>query len=121
MSGQTYILSQKIEITPEDVDYLIDAAFYGGITYWCDTIRYDKEPDTEVKAMSEALTKGGIIGIHDSEEYVPETGEYGRWHELTLEKVLQAIADEQVDFDDYDSLVADNVIQRAIFGEVIYG
>ncbi len=113
MSGQTYILSQKIEITPEDVDYLIDAAFYGGITYWCDTIRYDKKPDTEVKAMSEALTKGGIIGIHDGEE--------DKWHELTLEKVLQAIADEQVDFDDYDSLVADNVVQRAIFGEVIYG
>lgn len=117
----SYEITQKRTITPEDVDGVIDSAFYSGISYWCDELRYNKEPDTEVKAMSEALTKGGIIGIHDSEEYVPEAGEYGRWHELTLEKVLQAIADEQVDFDDYDSVVADNVIQRAIFGEVIYG
>ena len=109
----SYEITQKRTITEEDVNGVIDSAFYSGIGYWCDELRYDKEPDTEVSAMSEALTKGAIIGIHDSEE--------DEWHSLELDKVLQAIADEQVDFDDYDALVGDAVVQRAIFGEVVYG
>lgn len=105
--------SVKVTITSEDVDNILADAFYQGIAYWCDTIDYDRKPDTEVSAMSESITKGAIIRLHDSEE--------DKWHQLTLDKVLQAIADEQVDFDDYDATTADNVIQRAIFGEVIYG
>lgn len=105
--------SVKVTIASEDIDNILADAFYGGITYWCNEIRYDKEPDTEVSAMSESLTKGAIIGVYDFEE--------DEWHQLTLDKVLQAVADEQVDFDDYDATTADNVVQRAIFGDVIYG
>ena len=109
----SYEITQKRTITPEQVDDLLADAFHSGISYWCDELRFDREPDTKVSAMSEALTKGAIIGVHDSEE--------DEWHSVSLNMVLQAIADEQVDFEDYDSLVADAVVQRAIFGEVIYG
>ena len=105
--------SVKVTIRPTQVDDLLADAFYSGISYWCDELRYDTEPTEDVNYMSEALTRGAVIGLHDSEE--------DKWEQITIEKVLQAIADEQVDFEDYDSSVADAVIQRACFGEVIYG
>lgn len=105
--------TKKISISPQEIEDLLATAFEGGINYWCDAVEVDKEPTEDYTFASQALTRGGTLKVYVNEEDEIRT--------LTLEKILQAIADEQVDFDDYDAGVADSVVQRAAFGEVIYG
>lgn len=112
---KTYTLETKTEVTQEQIDNIMADAFHTAISYWCDEIRYRKhfEPKEEVKFMSDALTRGAAIELHDFEE--------DKWHTIDLHRVLDALSQVKFPYDDYDNYNVDEVIQTAVFGEVIYG
>jgi hypothetical protein len=101
-------------ITDEQIHNVINDALDHGSTYWMDQFedyRAKNKPDGYYSAM--ALTHGGFIMVHDLE------GE--KWHYLTLKKVLKGFALSHIDPEDYDGDDADQVLQNALFGEVVYG
>jgi hypothetical protein len=104
------IAGVKTNYTQEQIDDLICSAFEVGISYWAD--RIEVEDYKTAQYGHEVLTRGGSVIVVDDE---------GGKHELTLKKVVEAIGKEGIDFDNYDAGDADNVVQRALFGEVIYG
>ena len=68
--------------------------------------------------LAEILESGGKLTVYDRED--------DKDHELTLEKLLNgwkkyAEDHNADDFDEYDGVSADCIMQYAIFGEVIYG
>ena len=121
-NGQAII---NFSLTEEDIDDIMDAAFYG-INYWC--------CDAEVVGAylgdyaSEQISRGGTIKLHDAESD-------DVW-ELTLEKFLNGVklwiengddeygavgTDGKVDVCKIDAAMADIIIQYAIFEEIVFG
>lgn len=113
-----YTIVVKQVLTEEDLDYLVDAAInYCG--YWCDSMDYGTEPTSEVAAMSEALSHGGTLKFTIDEPF--EDGGATEF-ELTTEKLMKGIESYGgLDVENYDGPIADDILQRALFGEVIYG
>lgn len=111
---KTFEVVVKRTISQEDVDFLLDAALAGPVMAdWCDLVEIGEEPTEKHSYLSEILTRGGTLELTD--------GEDDNVYELTLDKFLEAIGKVGVDFENYDSVVADMVVQTAIFGEVVYG
>lgn len=106
-----YTIESKRQVTQQEVDDVVTTALEGGITYWCDAAETDY--DLGDGYLSEVLTRGGDIKLHDAED--------DKWYTLTLDAFIRALGVCMFDFEQYDALDADNVVQTAIFGEVIYG
>lgn len=119
--SKTFEIRTVQTVSAEEIDDIITTALEGGITYWCGGARVKVEPEEDYTYLSEVLTRGGTLELHDSEEYDPDTKKYGIWRELTLESVIKGLETTEFNFEDYDAGDADNVIQRALFGDVIYG
>jgi len=110
---KTYSLVTTQDVTQEQIEDVMTTAFEGGSNYWIDEVTVDIEPTEKYKYMSEVLTRGGTLKVYVEGEDVIQT--------LTLGRFLNALSNEHFDFDNYDAGGADAVLQKAIFGEVIYG
>lgn len=108
-----YEVKTTQRISQEQIDDVLVAAFEGGITYWCGGVKVNVEPEEDYTYASEVLTRGGTLKLYDLEEK--------KWYGLTIEKLLDALSDMHFDFDNYDAGDADSLVQKAIFGEVVYG
>lgn len=112
-------------LTERDIDDIMDMAFYG-INYWC--------CDAEVvgdylgEYASEQIARGGKVRLYDAESD-------DVW-ELTLEKFLKGFklwvenghdeygalkSDGGVDTGEIDAACADEIIQFALFEDVVFG
>lgn len=118
----TYLVAQPpAQVTQQQVDNLLCAAFEGGITYWCGAINVQGTWPEGARWKSETLTRGATIMLHDAED--------DEVYYLTLDNFLVglqkacALRKKSVDgfYDDHDALDADIVVQFAVFGDVIYG
>lgn len=109
-----HIITSKTTITDEQIEDIMSAALQG-CTYWADEARLvSSRPDEKDLYISEALTHGCKVRIHDAEEE--------KWHLVSLTGFLKALAKTpNFDYEGYDSLDAEQVLQTAIFGEAIYG
>ncbi len=116
-----YLTTAKI--TQEMIDDFLCAAFEGGITYWCNKIEVGGgSPYPEGATYgSECLSRGRHIRIWDGEDEI--------WYDLTLNNFLKAIAEEaqaqhqsiEEMYENHDATIADNIVQRALFGKLVYG
>lgn len=115
----------RVELTQEDIDDIMVGALEGGITYWC--FKAEAVGDYLGKYASEQISRGGKLKLYDSEN--------GEKYWLDLEKFLNgfklwvenggdqygAVQGHEVDCCNIDAGCADEIIQYALFGEVIYG
>lgn len=106
----------------------------GGFDYWGELCSDEKDYEaarerlqakstSEIKpcyedVLAEILEAGGKLIVFDYEE--------DEYHDLTMEKILRGwkkYIEQQntFDFDEYDAVSADCILQYAIFGDVIYG
>lgn len=114
---KTYQLPITVKVTEEDLDNIVDAAI-NWCKYWCDLLEYGKIP-RDCDYMSEALSHGGTLVFHIDEPF--EEGGATRF-ELTTDKLLKGLTEtKKLDLDDIDGPKADEILQRALFGEVVYG
>ena len=118
-------IKMNVKLTEEDIDDIMCAALEGGISYWCRKAEVVDEYLGEY--ASEQISRGGILKLYDSED--------DEVYELTLEKLLhgfelwviggydtyEAVCNGEVDTMEIDAEKADQIIQLALFDEIIYG
>jgi len=118
----TISVCNDFDVKRQDIDYLLVAAFEGGITYWCDQIKIDGDWPENADYASDCLSRGVDLMLHDYEE--------NHWHRLTLPAFLSGVklAMEQFNcatfeqfMDEHDASYADIAVQFAIFEEIMYG
>lgn len=112
---KNYTVHTTQQVTQDQIDDVLADAFEHGISYWCDAVEVfdDSVQEGEYGYISEALTRNCSLRLHDTEE--------DKWVYLSLQSLLEAFGKLQFNFDDYDAQDADCVVQKAVFGEVIYG
>ena len=123
--GFEVVATHPILLTVEDIDDIMVCALEGGINYWCDRAVV-LEHQRVAEWGHEQIARGGSLILHDSEEE--------KIYELTLEKFLtgfklwveqgldhyNAVCGKTVDCCEIDGTCADNIIQLALFGEILY-
>ena len=113
----------NIEITSEDIDDIRCAALEGGITYWCSTAKV--VGDYLGEYAHEQISRGGQLKLYDIEG--------DRVGVLTLDKLLEGIGmyiekankpmlmyETRLDTSMIGASEADEIVQYALFGEIIY-
>ena len=120
-----------VRVAVEDIDDIMVSALEGGICYWADEARVD-ELRRKSEWGHEQIARGGMLAIHVTEPF--EDGK--EWYVLTLDKFLRALnrwlennPDSLVPENDWyridcgqvDAVGADNIVQLALFGEVVFG
>jgi hypothetical protein len=119
-------IKTTLTVTAEDIDDIVTTAFEGGINYWCN--RAEVVGDYLGEFASDQISRGGVVLLYDAEN--------DDVYELTLEKVLKGIQKacegrwgydnewcngEVIDTYNVDAMVADMIIQLALFDDVIFG
>lgn len=131
-------IKKTFNITDEQLDEIMCTALEGGITYWCDEAKV--VGDYLGEYAHEQIARGGQLILSDSEE--------GKTYELNKEKLLKGLElyltnggdaetasreivdtaevavptyEYTIDTCEVDAAVADEIVQYALFGDVIYG
>lgn len=115
------------EYTDQDMEDIIVTALEGGIGYWAclnnttDDFK-DQPKDTPVSEWCWHLLKEGKELCFLDAEY-PDDAEYHLCLLCLLDGIRKAIfnGNWDGDMDSLDAIVADAIIQYAIFGDCIYG
>lgn len=95
-------------ITPEEIDDIMDSALRG-ISYWASECRV--VGDYLGGYASEQISRGGKLKIQDDD---------GKWFVLTRAKFLKGLSLYKGSLEDVDDVIADSIIQLALFGEEVY-
>lgn len=128
MEKKTFPVKAEIHVTltEQDIDDIMVAALEGGINYWCDEAEVIEEKRV-ADWGHEQIARGGVLVLHDAESE-------DTW-ELNLEKFLNgfklwiesggdqynAIENGEVDCCNIDAGCADEIVQYALFGELVFG
>lgn len=120
-----------VYLTQQDIDDIMVSAFEGGINYWCR--RVVVQGDYLGKYASEQISRGGKLEIwldepfeDDKTCYVLDRDKFLAGFKLWIESdgdSYDAIdhSDGSVDCGQIDAVCADEIIQYALFGEVVFG
>lgn len=120
-----------VYLTQQDIDDIMVSAFEGGINYWCR--RVVVQGDYLGKYASEQISRGGKLAIwldepfeNDKTCYVLDRDKFLTGFKLWIESdgdSYDAIddSDGSVDCGQIDAICADEIIQYALFGEVVFG
>lgn len=122
--------SFKIEVNEKEyaveqqlIDDLMCTALEGGITYWCCRAEVPREEGYKGGYASDQISRGGSLILHDAEEdevYVLTLDKFLKGLRLTFEQGY-ADAYEVLEEEDYDADTADQIVQLALFDDVVYG
>ena len=120
-------IERDIKLTTEDIDDIMVAALEGGCNYWCSEAEVVEERRC-ADWGHEQIVRGGALIFHDIEDYDE------KW-ELDLEKFLKGFKlwveqgldeygavqkDGTVDCCQIDAACADEIVQLALFGEIMF-
>lgn len=127
---ETLFVRRAVNVSEQDIDDILCTAFECGITYWCDGVKV--VGDYLGEYVSEQISRGGKLKFHVEEPFDDEETE---WYEMNQEKFLyglqewlnnsrnsgSCLCENEIDCRQIDVLMADEIIQYALFGEVVYG
>lgn len=132
----TLTIPSETPVEPQQIDDLLSAAFFGGITYWCSDVEVvqhgeiveDDDWPEGMRYASDALTHGCAVLLTVIDEW-PEEGAEPEQHVMGLHAFLKGIgmAAEHMGqsvrhfLDDHDADSADYAVQYAVFGKLVYG
>ncbi|MBQ6091389.1 MAG: hypothetical protein IJL07_09015 [Lachnospiraceae bacterium] len=128
-------VSISVSVTDVDIDDIMCVALEGGITYWADEAEVTGEYLGEYG--HEQIARGGTLNIHTMEPFDDDETEY---YILDKEKLLKGLnryledpekpydilvpahntKGYEIDTCQVDGVVADMIIQYALFGEIVY-
>lgn len=128
------VFETRLVITEDDVDDIMCSALEGGINYWCDTAKVPEEKRV-ARWGHEQIARDGELHIHVVEPFDQDDTE---WYILTKEKFMEGLKRWMkapgteliplphgerlgIDTSQIDGAAADEIIQYALFGEVVYG
>lgn len=120
-----------VYLTQQDIDDIMVSAFEGGINYWCR--RVVVQGDYLGEYASEQISRGGKLAIwldepfeDDKTCYVLDRDKFLAGFKLWIESDGDSYdtiddSDGSVDCGQIDAICADEIIQYALFGEVVFG
>ena len=120
-------ISYDIRLTQEDVDDIMVSALEGGINYWCR--RAEVVGEYLGEWASEQISRGGALLIHIIDENEPkelDLAKFTKGVKLLVENGYdryRAFKKSDVgpnDICQVDAVIADMIIQFALFGEIIF-
>lgn len=119
-TNQTYLITTSVSI--ETLENIVVTALEGGIGYWAvldnTTKIWDKYDYCDLpcsQAAFELLYNGESLRFYDTED------ETEVWH-LTWKKLIKGVElFGGVKEEDIDAIVADQIIQYALFGKIVFG
>ena len=119
-TNQTYLITTSVSI--ETLEDIVVTALEGGIGYWAvldnTTKIWDKYDYCDLpcsQAAFELLYNGESLRFYDTDD------ETEVWH-LTWKKLIKGVElFGGVKEEDIDATVADQIIQYALFGEIVFG
>lgn len=118
-------------LTQQDVDDIMVSALEGGINYWCR--RVVVQGDYLGEYASEQISRGGKLAVwleesfeDDKTCYVLDLDKFLAGFKLWLQSGFDSydavdFSDGSVDCGQIDAGCADEIIQYALFGEIIFG
>ena len=121
--GQAII---HFKLTQQDIDDIMVTALEGGINYWCSEVEVVGKYLGEY--ASDQISRGGALKLYDAEE--------DEVYELNLNKFLKGFKlwveggydeydavqeDGTVDCCEIDAACADEIIQFALFDDIVFG
>jgi|GEM_PF-1185772 len=124
--GRNNTLSITIDVTvmDEDIDDIMCTALEGGITHWC--AEAEVVGDYLGEYASEQISRGGVLKLHDAEgedvyeldkaKFLKGLKEYIRYNSYAVMDT-----EGRIDAGNIDAEAADEIIQYAVFGDVIFG
>lgn len=120
-------IERDIKLTVENVDDIMVAALEGGITYWCSEAEVVEEKRC-ADWGHEQIARGGALILHDAENFNENwelnldnflTG-FKLWVEQGLDEYGAVQKDGTVDCCQIDAACADEIVQLALFGEIVF-
>ena len=117
-------VTTNYKITEQQIRDLLTTAFEGGINYWCQEVHILVNPKSSM-FTADALINGGVLEFVDADD---DTDKAERWT-MTLNELLIGIKLEvetnawgsvEDMLEDCDADVADNIIQYALFGKLVF-
>lgn len=119
-------IQMAVELKQEDIDDIMCGALEGGITYWCNYAEI-AEKEYYGEFASEQISRGGSLRLYDSEEdeiYVLDLEKFvagfKKWVSEGYDK-YRAVQNGKIDCCEIDAECADQIVQMALFGDIIYG
>jgi len=117
-------INHKLSI--EMIDDLMTTAFEGGINYWCKKVKIiDFPPNMNVNLTnlfaSTLLANGGLVRLYDAEsndEWILNRPMIIKGIEMYCNK--NSVTPEYM-YDMHDADTADEIVQYAVFNELIFG
>jgi len=101
----------QVTVDKQTVNNIMSSALKG-MSYWADDVKL-KETTSEEIELSEAISRGHTLLIHESEENV--------WHEFDINNFLEGLSKQtNLDFYEYDMYDSENVVQAGLFGKLKY-
>lgn len=114
-----------LEVSTEAIMNICNVAFEGGIDHWCSNILLDTIPvkfKGEVDFIEEVIALGGSIKLTDKESeetYILTPDNFNSGLQLYLDENYTDL-DIPFDLDNLDADMADQIIQYALFGEMVF-
>lgn len=120
-------IERDIKLTVEDIDDVMVAALEGGVNYWASEAEV-VEAHRCANWGHEQIARGGALIFHDIEDYDEKwelnlenflTG-FKLWAEQGLDEYGAVQKDGTVDCCEIDAACADEIVQLALFGEIMF-
>lgn len=133
MNITTLRIEIGVDISDQDIDDIVATALEGGINYWCNYAEIG-EKEYFGSYASDQISRGGTLKL-----YVDEPYEDTDMYVLTLERMMHGIeryltypnrpyeiiandaGRKVIDCENVDAVVADLIVQLALFDEIVYG
>ena len=118
-------LDLKARVATQDIDDIMVAALEGGIDYWC--FKVEVVGDYLGEYASEQISRGGMLKLYDIEngdKYWLDLEKFLKGFKLWLENdgdEYGAVENGEVDCCNIDAGCADEIVQYALFGELVFG
>lgn len=115
----------KFKLTQDDIDDIMAGALERGVNYWCKKAEVVEEEYLGEYA-SEQISRGGSLHLYDGDGdnvYLLTREKFLKGMSLLVEKgydEYNAVSGSKVDTCKIDAIIADKIIQLAIFGEIMY-
>lgn len=124
MATYDVTVTLNIPLTDQDINDIMYTALTGGVNHWCDEVRAWGQMLGSM--ASEQISLGGDLLFH-----VPDEGTFGLTRKDFIKGFSQwienggdeygAVSVDGIDCGMIDSVCADEIIQYALFDEVIFG
>lgn len=110
-------------ITDEFIEDVMTTALEGGCNYWIEDVR-NTNPNPKSEYFSTSLAEGDTLIITDSEtceEHAIDKYSFVEGYKRYIERRVKLGLDFYTDPCDIDSGEADDILQLAVFKEIIFG